>query len=57
MTRKQTKSDSRINARRFPPPPQKRRRESALRGDQRKKFSDVPSVQQTLFDLDQGGAR
>jgi hypothetical protein len=57
MSEKQTKPDKRSHARRFPQPLPKRRRESAPRSEKQKKFSDVPYVQQPLFDLDQGGAR
>jgi hypothetical protein len=57
MSEKQTKPDKRSHARRFPQPLPKRRRESAPRSEKQKKFSDVPCVQQPLFDLDQGGAR
>jgi len=42
---------------RIPLPPQERQRASAPTADKRKKFVDVPMVQPTLFDLDQGGAR
>lgn len=37
------------------PPPQQRQQASAPTATKRKKFSDVPGVQQTLFD--KGGAR
>jgi hypothetical protein len=57
MSDKRTKPDKPGDVQRTPPPPQKRRRESAPHSDKRKKFSDVPYVQQPLFDLDQGGAR
>ena len=44
---------------RMPLPPQKRQQASAppATAGRRKKFIDVPAVQQPLFDLDQGGAR
>ncbi len=57
MSDKRTKPEKRSDEQRTPPPPQKRRRESAPRSDKRKQFSDVPYVQQPLFDLDQGGGR
>ena len=52
------KPDPRNVVLRIPLPPQKRRRASApSRSPKRKQFSDVPYVQPTLFDLDQGGAK
>jgi hypothetical protein len=43
---------------RIPLPPQKQQRASATSSrNKRQRPADVPSVQQTLFDLDQGGAR
>jgi hypothetical protein len=42
---------------RIPQPLPKRQRASAPAATKRKKFSDVRLVQQTLFDLDQGGAK
>lgn len=38
-------------------PPGKRQHASASTATKRRTFSDEPGVQQTLFDLDQGGAR
>jgi hypothetical protein len=44
---------------RMPLPPQRRQQASAppATAGRRKKFVDVPAVQQPLFDLNQGGAR
>lgn len=38
-------------------PPQEQPQASASTATKRRGFSDVPGVQQTLFTLDQGGAR
>jgi len=42
---------------RIPQPPQKRQRASAQAATNRKQFRDEPGVQQTLFTLDEGGAK
>lgn len=57
MSTKKPKPDPRNVVLRIPLPPQRRQQASAPAGHKRKKFSDVPVVQQTLFDLDQGGAK
>lgn len=54
MSEKQPKPDPRNVVLTIPLPPQKRQRASAPTATKRKKFPDVPSVQQTLFD--KGGA-
>jgi hypothetical protein len=55
MSKKQPKPDPRNVSLRILLPLQKRQRASAQAATKRKKFSDVPGVQQTLFD--KGGAR
>lgn len=57
MSRKKPKPDPRNTVIRIPLPPQKRQQGSAATGSKRRKFSDEPGVQQTLFTLDQGGAK
>jgi hypothetical protein len=57
MSKKKPKPDPRNVVLRIPLPPQKRQRASAQAATNRKKFFDVPYVQPTLFDLDQGGAK
>ena len=54
---KKTSATSKTHVIRIPLPPQKRQQTSAPPASKRKKFSDVPMVQQTLFTLDQGGAK
>lgn len=54
---KKPKPDPRNTVLRIPLPPQKRQRASAPTAAKRKTFSDLPGVQQPLFDLDQGGAK
>lgn len=57
MSKKKPKPDPRNVVLRIPLPPQKRQQASEPTATKRKKFADVPMVQPTLFDLDQGGAR
>jgi hypothetical protein len=57
MSKKKPKPDPQDVVLRIQLPPQKRQRASAQAATKRKKFSDVPGVQQTLFSIDQGGAR
>ena len=58
MSKKKPKPDPRNVVLRIPLPPQKRQRASAPSSSPKEqKFSDVPYVQPTLFDLDQGGAK
>jgi hypothetical protein len=54
---KKTSATSKTHVIRIPLPPQKRQHASAQPAGKRKQFSDVPMVQQTLFTLDQGGAK
>ena len=55
MSKKKPKPDPRNVVLTIPLPPRKRQRKPALTATKRKKFSDVPGVQQTLFD--KGGTR
>ena len=57
MSKQKKTSAPKTHVIRIPLPPQKQQQASASTADKRKKFSDVPMVQQPLFDLDQGGAR
>lgn len=58
MSRQKKPSPEPRNAvQQIPLPPGKRQQAVPRSADHRKKFSDVPAVQQPLFDLDQGGAR
>jgi hypothetical protein len=57
MSKKKPKPDPNTHVIRIPLPPQNRQQASAPTATKRRKFSDMPGVQQTLFDLDQGGAR
>ena len=57
MSKQKKTSVPKTHVIRIPLPTQKRQQASAPTGSSRKKFSDVPMVQQPLFDLDQGGAR
>ncbi len=57
MSKQKKTSAPKAHVIRIPLPPQKRQRASEPTAAKRKKFSDVPMVQQPLFDLDQGGAR
>jgi hypothetical protein len=55
MSKKKPKPDSRDEGSRIPPPPEQRQQASASTATKQKKFSDVPGVQQTLFE--ERGAR
>jgi hypothetical protein len=57
MSKQKKTSTPKTRVIRIPLPPQKRQRASDPTATKRKKFADVPMVQPTLFDLDQGGAR
>ena len=57
MSKQKKTSTPKTRVIRIPVPPQKRQRASEPTATKRKKFVDVPMVQPTLFDLDQGGAR
>ena len=57
MSKQKKTSPPKPHVIRIPLPPQKRQRASAPPAGKRKKFVDVPAVQQPLFALDQGGAR
>jgi hypothetical protein len=57
MSKKKKTSAPKTHVIRIPLPPQKRQQASEPTATKRKKFSDVPGVQQPLFPLDQGGAR
>lgn len=54
---KKPKPDPRNTVIRIPLPPQMRRPAAASTATKQKKFSDSPTVQKPLFDLDQGDAR
>jgi hypothetical protein len=57
MSKQKKTSAPKTHAIRIPLPPQKKQQASEPTATKRKKFPDMPMVQQTLFDLDQGGAR
>lgn len=57
MSKKKTSQAAKKQSPRNPLPPQKRQRGSATKADKRTKFVDVPMVQKTFFDLDQGGVK
>jgi hypothetical protein len=57
MSRQKKTSAPKAHVIRIPLSPQKRQQASEPTATKRKKFADVPMVQQPLFDLDQGGAR
>ena len=57
MSKLKKTSAPKTHAIRIPLPTQKRQRASNPTAGSRRKFVDVPMVQQSLFDLDQGGAR
>ena len=56
MSKKKPKPDPRNVVLTIPLPPKKRQQASRPPASRRRKFADVPAVQPTLFDLDQGGA-
>ena len=57
MSKQKKTSAPKTHVIRIPLPPQKRQRASASTATKQKKFSDEPEVQQTLFTLDEGGAK
>lgn len=57
MSKKKTKPDPRNVVPTIPLPPPKQQQASAPTATKRKQFRDEPGVQQTLFTLDEGGAK
>jgi hypothetical protein len=57
MSKQKKTSAPKTHVIRTPLTPHKRQQASASTADKRKKFADVPMVQPTLFNLDQGGAQ